>query len=78
MAYARLNALRENLDHADGSALGLLCTDFNRALDDLRAAGFDLSAFKLDDEDVVEDRNVALRAQLNAVLDYFDLMAGLP
>ena len=77
MAYARLRALRDNIDPAEPHAPESLCTNFNRALDDLRAAGFDLSAFKLDD-DGVEDRNLALRAQLNAVLDYFDLMAGLP
>jgi len=43
-----------------------------------RAAGFDLSAFKLDDQEQVEDREGWLRARLDALLDYMDLFAGLP
>lgn len=79
MAYARLSGLRNNLGVAEPPALQQLCTDFNRALDDLRTAGFDLSAFKLDGGDEqVTDLSGWLRARLDAVLDYMDLFAGLP
>jgi hypothetical protein len=79
MAYARLSRLRDDLGVPDLGDLEDLSADFNRALDDLGAAGFDLAAFKLDDgEEQVADRNGWLRARLDAVLDYMDLFAGLP
>jgi len=78
MAYARLKSLREDLSDAEPSALETFCAQYDRALDDLLAAGFDLSAFKLEGEEQVEDREGWLRARLDAVLDYMDLFAGLP
>jgi hypothetical protein len=79
MAYARLSGLRNNLGIAEPHELDQLCSAFNRALDDLHAAGFDLSAFKLDGgEEPVTDLSGWLRARLDAVLDYMDLFAGLP
>ena len=78
MAYTRLQGLRYDLGEADSVAFESLCAHYDRALDDLRAAGFDLSAFKLDDQEQVEDREGWLRARLDALLDYMDLFAGLP
>ena len=78
MAYARLSGLRDDLAVAGPDDIEPLCAGFNRALDDLHTAGFDLSAFKLDSEEQAEDRNSWLRARLDAVLDYMDLIAGLP
>jgi hypothetical protein len=78
MAYARLRGIRDDLDVEEPDALESLCTDFNRALDDLLAAGFDLSAFRLVDEDQGEDRAGWLRARLDGILDYMDLFAGVP
>jgi hypothetical protein len=78
MAYARLRGLRDHLDVAEPDAIETLCTDFNRALDDLHTAGFDLTAFRLDGEDKGEDRAGWLRARLDAILDYMDLFAGVP
>ena len=78
MAYARLSALRHDLDVAEPGDLDRLCANFDRALDDLQASGFDLSAFKLDGEEQVEDRSGWLRARLDTVLDYMDMFAGLP
>lgn len=78
MAYARFRGLRDDLAVAEPNAIELLCAGFNRALDDLQTAGFDLSAFKLGGEEQAEDRNAWLRARLDAVLDYMDLIAGLP
>ena len=79
MAYARLSGLRHDVGVAEPRPLEELCADFDRALDDLGNAGFDLSAFRLDGgEEQVEDRRSWLRARLDAVLDYMDLFAGLP
>jgi hypothetical protein len=78
MAYARLHGLRADLADAHPSAIESICAKYDRALDDLQAAGFDLSAFKLDSEENAEDRSSWLRARLDAVLDYMDLFAGLP
>ena len=83
MAYARLRALRDNIDPAEPYAPESLCTNFNRALDDLHSVGFDLSAFRLDEEDRVADpkgslQSSVLRARLDAILGYMDLLAGLP
>lgn len=78
MAYARLQGLRDDLGEAEPAAIESLCADYDRALDDLQAAGFDLSAFKLDSEEQAEDRNIWLRARLDALLEYMDLFAGLP
>ena len=84
MAYARLHALRDSADLDSPAALESRCADFNRALDDLYSVGFDLSAFKLDDETRTEDVHAAilapssLRARLDALLGYMDLLAGLP
>lgn len=70
--------IREDLELAEPNALESLCTDFNRALDDLHAAGFDLSSFRLDSEAEVGDRAGWPRAGLDGMLDYMDLFAGLP
>jgi hypothetical protein len=78
MGYARLQGLRGDLDDADPSGIEALCAHYHRALEDLQAAGFDLSAFRLDDEELTEDRDARLRARLDALLDYMDLFAGLP
>ena len=78
MGYARLHALRDDLGTHEVGESNLLRADFNRALDDLQAAGINLAAFKLDEVGTVEDLSGVLRARLNAVLDYLDLMAGLP
>jgi hypothetical protein len=78
MAYARLRAIRDDLEDPQPHALEALCVDFNRALDDLLAAGFDLSAFRLDGEEEIEDRAGWLRVRLDGILDYMDLFAGLP
>jgi hypothetical protein len=78
MAYARLRGLRDHLDVAEPDALETLCSDFNRALDDLYTAGFDLTAFRLVDDDKGEDRAGWLRARLDGILDYMDLFAGVP
>jgi hypothetical protein len=78
MAYARLRGLRESVEVAGPHGLEPLCAAFNRALDDLLAAGFDLSAFKLESEQQVEDRAGWLRSRLDSLLDYMDLFAGLP
>jgi signal transduction histidine kinase len=85
MAYARLRALRDNIDTAEPYAPESLCTNFNRALDDLQSVGFDLSAFRLDLEERVADPNgllqfasSVLRTRLDAILGYLDLLAGLP
>jgi hypothetical protein len=85
MAYARLRALRDNIDVAEPYAPDSLCTNFNRALDDLHAVGFDLSAFRLDETERVPDpqgslqfSSSVLRARLDAILGYMDLLAGLP
>jgi hypothetical protein len=85
MAYARLRALRDDIDATEPYAPELLGADFTRVLDDLHKAGFDLSAFTLDVADRVEDREGSLRvpssvlaARLDAVVVYMDLLAGLP
>jgi hypothetical protein len=85
MAYARLRGLRDSINVSEPDALDPLRADFNGALDDLHTAGFDLSAFKLDDGESVEDHDGSmrvpaqvLRARLDAVLVYMDLLAGLP
>jgi hypothetical protein len=78
MGYARLKSLHDDLADTEPSALDSLCAHYDRALDDLLAAGFDLSAFKLECEEQVEDREGWLRARLDALLDYMDLFAGLP
>jgi hypothetical protein len=78
MAYGRLQRLRYDLHHAEVYDFESLCLDYNRALEDLRTAGFDLSAFKLDVQEHVDDRELWLGARLNALLDYLDLFAGLP
>ena len=77
MAYARLRALRDYLDEGAHS-LESLSADANRVLDDLLAAGFDLSAFRLDNSEPVANRPAWLHDRLNAILDYMDLFAGLP
>jgi hypothetical protein len=85
MAYARLRAVRDDIVTTEAYALEGLCADFTHVLDDLQTAGFDLSAFKLDGGDRVEDRDGSMRvpssvlgARLDAVLVYLDLLAGLP
>ena len=78
MGYARLHALRDDLGSNEVGDLNLLSAEYNRALDDLQLAGFNLAAFKLDDRETIEDLSRELRAHLNAILDYLDLMAGLP
>jgi hypothetical protein len=78
MAYARLCGLRNDMGDAETHALEQLCTEFDRALDDLRTSGFDLSAFQLGEEAQVEVRNGGLHARLDALLHYMDLFAGLP
>jgi hypothetical protein len=78
MAYARLQGLRYDLADAEPSAFESLCAHYDRALDDLLVAGFDLSAFKLDVQEHIDDREGWLRARLDALLDYMDLFAGLP
>jgi hypothetical protein len=78
MAYARFTGLRDDVASAEPNEIELLYANFNRALDDLHSAGFDLSAFKLEGEGQSDDRGAWLRARLDAVLDYMDLMAGLP
>jgi hypothetical protein len=37
-----------------------------------------LETFKLDGEEQAEERSAWLRARLDAILDYLDLIAGLP
>jgi hypothetical protein len=78
MAYARFSGLRADIAFVEPNALETLCTGFNRVLDDLATAGFDLSSFKLDGEEQAEERSAWLRARLDAILDYLDLIAGLP
>jgi hypothetical protein len=80
MLYVRLHRLREDLDEAEPDSLEQLCGEFNRALDDLRGGvDLDLSAFKLDSEvEYVEDRSGRLHARIGALLDYMDLLSGLP
>lgn len=84
MVYARLRLLRDDVDLAEPYALEPLCADFSRTLDDLNDVGFDLSAFKPDGEQVEDPDGVlripssVLRARLDAILAYMDLLAGLP
>ena len=77
MVYARMHALRDHLADADSITAEALCIDFNRALDHLQLAGFDLSACKLEGENV-GDQVGWLRSRLDSALDYMDLLAGLP
>ena len=78
MGYARLHALRDDLGTSEVGDPDLLRSDFNRALDDLQIAGINLSAFKVDEARSIDDLSGELRAHLNSILDYLDLMAGLP
>ena len=56
--------------------------DFNKALDDLNAAGFDLSAFKVTGNDMDDFhgqrwvRSNVLRSRVDAVLTYFTIQTG--
>ena len=71
------HALRAPLADADAIPVEALCIAFTRALDHLQLAGFDLSAFKLEGENV-GDQVGWLRSRLDSALDYMDLLAGLP
>lgn len=78
MAYARLLALRDDLDLDYSNPLEPMTAALNQTLDHLHFAGFDLSAFKLDIEAHVEGHGEGFRTRLDAVLDFMVLLAGLP
>jgi hypothetical protein len=82
-AYARLVALRKNLDgeRAKGNCKGLYAHEFNEALRDLKASGFDVREFRIRQEqfrttqiqgEFVVDA-VLLLTRIDAVLVLFEL-----
>lgn len=85
-AYARLKGLRNNIPEKEHWAPQVLVRDFNRAIDDLNAAGFDLSDFALVGSDLEipamfgEESRTArvsvLKARIDAVLVYFEVQTG--
>jgi hypothetical protein len=59
-----------------------LWTDLNKAIADLAVAGFDLSAFAITGDDLVDNygerqvRSEVLRARVDALLIYFSVETG--
>jgi len=85
-AYARLKGLRGNIPEKEYWAPRILVDDFNRALDDLNAGGFDLSDFKVAGKDLEipamlgpgssTARASVLKSRIDAVLVYFEVQGG--
>ena len=85
-AYARLRGLRINISDKEYWAPRILVDDFNRALDDLKDGGFDLSDFRIAGKDLEipamlgeesrTARSSVLKARIDAVLVYFDVQEG--
>jgi hypothetical protein len=78
-AYARLKSLHDNVPStATQTAHRQMVEDFNRALADLKSAGYDLSAFELRNNELERDfsgtltaRSDVLRSRVDAALIYF-------
>jgi len=85
-AYARLKGLRNNISDREYWAPRILVDDFNRALDDLNAGGFDLSDFTIASNDLEipamlgegsrTARSSVLKSRIDAVLVYFEVQGG--
>jgi hypothetical protein len=81
MAYARLKGMRDHVPTKSltGTAPDALVNDFNRALDDLKSAGYDLSNFRITTNEMVElaygsgrhAETALLQSRIDAVLIYF-------
>ena len=83
LAYVRLKGMRDNIDMKDTLVPGeTMWRDFNRAIADLRQAGFDLSAFEITGNDLVPNYGVSqvrpdvLRSRVDALLMYFSIETG--
>ena len=77
-AYARLKGLRDNVPSGPPAAPRAMVDDFNRALDDLKAAGYDLSDFRITSDHMERwyggdlfTTPAVLRSHIDAVLIYF-------
>jgi hypothetical protein len=84
-AYARLKGLRENINPTPQQPFvsDVLWQDFNKAIDDLKAAGYELSRFAITGSDMDEGfgghRHVrfdVLRSRVDALLVYFTVETG--
>jgi hypothetical protein len=85
-AYARLKGLRANILDKEYWAPRILVDDFNRAIDDMKDASFDLSDFAIAARDLEVPamlgessrtaRSSVLKARIDAVLVYFEVQGG--
>jgi hypothetical protein len=84
-AYARLKGLRDNIptDPKQPFVSDVMWQDFNKAIEDVKAAGYDLSAFAISGNDMDEGYSghrhllaSVLRSRVDALLVYFSIETG--